>query len=194
MRVHLYQSFENTDLLGVVVLTPRLFEDDRGAFSETFNARTLADSGISCTFVQDNQSLSRKIGTIRGLHFQSPPHAQAKLVRVIAGAILDVAVDIRVGSPTFGKSVLVELSAQNRRQLFVPEGFLHGFVSLLPNTEVVYKCTDLYSPDCDRSVRFDDPELGIDWGFTRETAVLSDKDSRAPFLKDIQNPFVWEKK
>jgi dTDP-4-dehydrorhamnose 3,5-epimerase len=187
----LYESIEQTELSGAVVLTPRLFEDDRGGFSETYNARTLAAAGISETFVQDNQSLSRKAGTVRGLHFQSPPHAQAKLVRVVSGSALDVAVDIRVGSPTYGKAVLVELSAVNRRQLFVPVGFLHGFVTLVPDTEVVYKCTDFYSPECDRSVRFDDPDLNIDWGITREAAILSDKDSRAPFLKDIQNPFTW---
>ena len=187
----MYQSIEQTELAGAIILTPRLFEDDRGGFSETYNARTLAAAGISALFVQDNQSLSRKAGTIRGLHFQLPPHAQAKLVRVVAGSALDVAVDIRAGSPTFGKSVLVELSTANRRQLFVPVGFLHGFVTLVPDTEVVYKCTNFYSPDCDRCVRFDDPDLGIDWGITREAAILSEKDSRAPFLKDIQNPFTW---
>ena len=115
-------------------------------------------------------------------------------MRVVAGSVLDVAVDIRVGSPTFGKSALVELSAANRRQLFVPVGFLHGFITLVPDTEVVYKCTDFYSPECDSSVRFDDPDLNIDWGITRDAAVLSAKDSRAPFLKDIQNPFTWGNK
>ncbi len=135
--------------------------------------------------------MSRQAGTIRGLHFQSPPHAQAKLVRVVRGCALDVAVDIRVGSPTFGKSIKVELSAANRRQLFIPAGFLHGFVTLVQDTEVFYKCTDYYEPECDRCVRFDDPDLGIEWGITREAATLSEKDSRAPLLKDIQNPFTW---
>lgn len=187
----MYQSIDQTELAGAVILTPRLFEDDRGGFSETFNARTLAAAGVSADFVQDNQSLSRNAGTVRGLHFQTPPHAQAKLVRVVVGAILDVAVDIRAGSPTYGKAVAVELSAVNRRQLFVPVGFLHGFVTLVPNTEVIYKCTDFYSPECDRAVRFDDPDLNIDWGIMPKAAILSDKDSRAPFLKDIENPFAW---
>jgi dTDP-4-dehydrorhamnose 3,5-epimerase len=187
----LYQSIEQTGLAGTVILTPKSFEDDRGNFSETYNARALEAAGITASFVQDNQSFSRKAGTIRGLHFQSPPHAQAKLVRVVVGSALDVAVDIRLGSPTYGKSVLVELSARNRRQLFIPEGFLHGFVTLVPGTEVAYKCTDFYSPDCDRSVRFDDPDLAIDWGITREAAILSEKDRTAPFLKDIRNPFAW---
>ena len=186
----LYEAIEETELPGTMILIPRLIEDERGSFSETYNARALRAAGISASFVQDNQSFSRNAGTVRGLHFQTPPHAQAKLVRVVAGAALDVAVDIRIGSPTFGKSALVELSAENRRQFFIPEGFLHGFVTLTPNTEVAYKCTDFYSPACDRSVRFDDPDLGIDWGITRDAAILSDKDRAAPRLKDIQNPFV----
>lgn len=186
----LYEAIEETELPGTMILTPRLFEDDRGNFSETYNARALQAVGISASFVQDNQSFSRKAGTVRGLHFQAPPHAQAKLVRVVAGAVLDVAVDIRIGSPTFGRAALIELSAENRRQFFIPEGFLHGFVTLMPDTEVVYKCTDFYSPACDRSVRFDDPDLAIDWGITREAAILSDKDRAAPFLKDVQNPFT----
>ncbi len=186
----LYEAIEETELPGTMILIPRLIEDERGSFSETYNARALRAAGISASFVQDNQSFSRNAGTVRGLHFQTPPHAQAKLVRVVAGAVLDVAVDIRIGSPTFGKSALVELSAENRRQFFIPEGFLHGFVTLTPNTEVAYKCTDFYSPACDRSVRFDDPDLGIDWGITRDAAILSDKDRAAPRLKDIQNPFV----
>lgn len=186
----MYEAIEETELSGTMILTPRLFEDDRGSFSETYSARALHAAGIAASFVQDNQSFSRNAGTVRGLHFQAPPHAQAKLVRVVAGAILDVAVDIRKGSATFGRSILIELSARNRRQFFIPEGFLHGFVTLTPDTEVVYKCTDFYSPACDRSVRFDDPDLAIDWGVTLETATLSDKDRAAPFLKDIQNPFT----
>jgi len=142
--------------------------------------------------VQDNHSLSAKVGTVRGLHFQTAPHAQDKLVRCGRGALRDVAVDIRHGSPTFGQSVAVELSAENGRQLLVPKGFLHGFVTLEPDTEIVYKCTDYYAPDCDAGVRWNDPALGIDWGISEDDAVLSDKDTTAPLLADLPTYFTYQ--
>ena len=141
-------------------------------------------------FVQDNHSMSLTVGTLRGLHYQRPPHAQAKLVRCGRGRLWDVAVDIRVGSPTYGQWVGVELSFENGRQLMIPAGFLHGFVTLEPETEIVYKCTDYYAPDCDGAVAWNDPELGIDWP-TSGDPVLSDKDAKAPLLSQIDNPFKW---
>lgn len=183
---------ETTRLPGVVVLTPRRFEDSRGFFSEVYNSDTLRQHGIDVAFVQDNHSLSRPVGTVRGLHFQSPPRAQDKLVRVGAGRVIDVAVDIRKGSPTYGDWVAVELSAELGNQIFIPKGFLHGFATLEPNSELLYKCSDTYAPDCDGAVRFDDPDIGIDWGIDMQTALLSDKDAAAPFLKDFDSPFVYE--
>lgn len=143
-------------------------------------------------FVQDNHSLSAKVGTVRGLHFQAPPHAQAKLVRCGKGQLFDVAVDIRRGSPTYGQWVGVDLSFENGRQLLIPSGFLHGFVTREPDTEIIYKCTDYYAPDCDGAVRFDDPDIGIDWGLPDGvTALLSEKDAKAQQLRDFQSPFVY---
>src|SRR3712207_1712340 len=169
-------QIDDTALPGVKVLTPRRFGDARGWLSESWNRETPRARGIDLDFVQDNHSLSADLGTVRGLHYQRPPHAQAKLVRVVAGAILDVAVDVRRGSPTFGRWVAEELTAENGRQLLVPVGFLHGFVTRAPDTQVVYKCTDVYAPDCDGAVAWDDPEIGIDWGLEPGAAVLSDKD------------------
>lgn len=183
---------ETTTLDGVLILTPRRFGDARGWFSEVWNRETLAKAGIACDFVQDNHSMSAATGTVRGLHFQSPPHAQAKLVRCGRGRVLDVAVDIRLGSPTYGKWVGEELSAENGRQLLIPAGFLHGFVTREPESELLYKCSDVYAPECDGAVRFDDPEIGIDWGIDPATAILSDKDMKAPCLKDFQSPFRFE--
>ena len=180
-----------TALPGVVLLKPRRFGDDRGFFSESWNRETLARHGIEIDFVQDNHSLSAKAGTVRGLHFQSPPHAQAKLVRCGRGRLFDVAVDIRKGSPTYGQWVGYELSFDNGLQLLIPEGFLHGFVTREPDTEIIYKCSDYYAPDCDGAVRFDDPEIGIDWGLDGP-ATLSKKDTVAPLLRDFDSPFVWE--
>ncbi|MBO9476118.1 dTDP-4-dehydrorhamnose 3,5-epimerase [Shimia sp. R11_0] len=182
---------EETAIAGLKVLTPRRFGDSRGFFSESWNKKTLSDHGIDLEFVQDNHSLSAKAGTVRGLHFQAPPHAQAKLVRCGRGALLDVAVDIRLNSPTYGRWFAVELSAQNGRQILIPAGFAHGFVTLVEDTEIIYKCTDYYAPDCDRSLRFDDPDLAIDWGLRREEAILSEKDAMAPALSDIKSPFEW---
>jgi dTDP-4-dehydrorhamnose 3,5-epimerase len=184
-------QIEETLLPGVLILTPRRFGDDRGWFSETWNAAQMAKAGLALNFVQDNHSMSGPVGTLRGLHYQSPPHAQDKLVRCSAGAIFDVAVDIRRGSPSYGKWVGVDLTAENGRQLLVPKGFLHGFVTRAPNTEVQYKCTDLYAPDCDGGIRWDDPDAGIDWGLNG-APVLSAKDQTAPLLRDFQSPFVWD--
>ena len=181
-----------TDLPGVLILTPRRFADARGFFSESWNQRVMEAAGIEIAFVQDNHSLSRDVGTVRGLHFQSPPHAQAKLVRCGRGALYDVAVDVRRGSPSYGKWVGVELSADNGRQLLIPEGFLHGFVTREPDTEVIYKCSDFYAPECDGAVRFDDPDFGIDWGIEASAAVLSDKDRAAQSFAAFDTPFVWE--
>ncbi|RYH00977.1 dTDP-4-dehydrorhamnose 3,5-epimerase [Salipiger sp. IMCC34102] len=181
-----------TDLDSVVVLTPRVFGDNRGSFFESYNAATLAALGIDTRFVQDNQSHSAEAGTVRGLHFQSPPHAQAKLVRVLAGEIFDVAVDIRRGSPTYGQWTGATLSAENRAQLLVPAGFLHGFVTRVPDCVVAYKCSDVYAPDCEGAVRFDDSDLGIDWGIAARDAVLSDKDAKAPSFADLDTPFTYE--
>ena len=183
---------DQTALAGVVVITPKRFGDSRGFFSEVYNATTAAAAGVDVTFVQDNHSLSREMGVIRGLHFQSPPRAQDKLVRVGAGRIIDVAVDIRKGSPTYGQWVAVELSAEVGNQLFVPKGFLHGFATLVPNCEVLYKCSDTYSPECDGGVRFNDPDLGVDWGVDTTNAVVSDKDANAPLFKDFDSPFEYE--
>jgi dTDP-4-dehydrorhamnose 3,5-epimerase len=185
-------EINETELPGVVVVTPRRIGDTRGFFSEVYNRKSFAALGIDVEFVQDNHSMSCEVGVVRGLHFQAPPHAQAKLVRVGAGRVLDVAVDIRRGSPSYGKWVGVELSAEAGNQLFIPAGFLHGFAVLEPNSELLYKCSDFYAPDCDGAVRFDDPDIGIDWGIDLSRAILSDKDARAPLLKDFSSPFDYE--
>ena len=182
---------EQTLLRDVLILTPKRFGDDRGWFMETFNATRVAEAGLTLNFVQDNHSMSAKIGTLRGLHFQTPPHAQDKLVRCSRGAILDVAVDIRRGSPSYGKWVGAELSAENGKQFLVPKGFLHGFVTRAEHTEVQYKCTDVYAPECDGGIRWDDPDIGIDWGLTGDP-VLSTKDTLAPLLRDYVSPFLYE--
>ena len=185
-------QIDETALPGVRILRPRRFGDARGFFCEVWNRDTLRAHGIDHDFVQDNQSLSAEVGTVRGLHYQSPPRAQDKLVRVGRGAVLDVAVDARAGSPHYGRWVGVELSAENGLQLLIPKGFLHGFVTRAPDTELLYKCTDSYAPDCDGAVRFDDPDLGIDWGIDAGRAVLSDKDRAAPRFADWTSPFAFE--
>lgn len=185
-------ELHTTALEGVVVITPRRFADERGFFSETWNQKALLDAGIDCQFVQDNHSFSRHPGTIRGLHFQSPPHAQSKLVRVTKGSIVDVAVDVRIGSPTFGKWVSETLSAENGKQLLVPKGFLHGFSTLGPDCEVIYKVTDFYAQECDGAIRFDDPDLKINWQFSENKPVLSTKDANAGLFADFKSPFVFE--
>jgi dTDP-4-dehydrorhamnose 3,5-epimerase len=185
-------KIETTPLAGLVVLTPDRFGDDRGFFSESWNRKRMADAGFDIDFVQDNHSLSAQAGTVRGLHFQAPPHAQAKLVRCGRGRLFDVAVDIRRGSPTFGRWFGVALSFDNGRQLLIPAGFLHGFVTREPDTEVIYKCSDYYAPECDGAVRFDDSDLGIDWGLGGIAAILSEKDARAPAFAAFNSPFDWK--
>ena len=180
------------ELPDVLQITPPRFSDARGFFCESWSRKSMAELGIDLDFVQDNHSMSHDVGTVRGLHFQAPPHAQDKLVRCGRGALLDVAVDIRKGSPNFGQWVAVELSFENGKQLLVPKGFLHGFVTLEPDTEIIYKCTDYYAAESDGAVRFDDPDIGVDWGIDLGKAILSDKDRNAPFLKDFDSPFAYE--
>ncbi|WP_270935695.1 dTDP-4-dehydrorhamnose 3,5-epimerase [Falsiroseomonas oryzae] len=172
-------------IAGPLLISARRFGDARGVFAETYSRRDFAALGIPDEFVQDNQSVSVSIGTIRGLHFQTPPRGQGKLVRVLRGRILDVAVDLRRASPSFGRHVAAELSAENGLMLWVPVGFAHGFVTREPDTEVAYKVTDTYAPQNDAGIAWDDPALGIDWGVTAAEAILSDKDSRLPRLADL---------
>ncbi len=181
---------EETAIPAVKIVTPRRFGDARGFFSEVYSRKAFQEAGIDLDFIQDNHSLSGPRGTVRGLHFQSPPHAQAKLVRVVRGRILDVAVDLRRSSPSFGRHVAVELSAENWRQLLVPVGFAHGFCTLEPDTEVLYKVTGSYAPSHDHGLAWDDPALGIAWPVAPEEALLSDKDRRQPRLADL--PVVFD--
>ena len=180
------------EIAGLLLVEPKKFGDHRGFFSETYNRQQLAEAGFVAEFVQDNHSFSGVEGVVRGLHFQSPPFAQDKLVRVVRGAILDVAVDIRRGSPTFGDHATVELSAANWRQLLVPAGFAHGFVTLEPDTEVVYKVTAYYAPEHDHGILWSDPALGIAWPVSPEAAVVSDKDCLQPRLADVASPFRFD--
>lgn len=175
----------------VKLITPPIFRDARGFFSETYSRQGLAAAGIEDVFVQDNHSLSRAPGVIRGLHYQLAPRAQGKLVRAVRGAILDVAVDIRQGSPTFGRHVSAVLSAENWAQLWIPAGFAHGFCTLEPDTEVIYKVTDVYAPEFDRGIAFDDPDLGIEWPVAPGAAIVSDKDRQQPRLADVPAPFTY---
>lgn len=175
----------------VILVKPKRHEDARGYFAETFHAERFAAGGVAGPFVQDNCSLSRQQGVIRGLHFQIPPAPQAKLVRCARGAILDVAVDIRAGSPTYGRHVAAELTADNGWQLYVPVGFAHGFATLTPDAEAHYKVSGYYAPDCDRGVAFDDPALAIAWPVDRSSAVLSDKDRALPRLADLPSFFRY---
>ena len=177
-------------LKGLKLITPKKFGDNRGFFSETYNAQTLAELGIRDNFVQDNHSLSVEKGTVRGLHFQNPPHAQAKLVRVGRGSILDVVVDIRRGSPTYGQYVAEELSADNWSQLYIPPGFAHGFCTTAPDTELQYKVSDYYAPASDAGILWNDPALAIAWP-SFAGAQLSPKDVALPRLADIDTPFVY---
>ncbi len=179
----------DTKLPDVKVLEPDVFGDHRGWFMETWSQKKLEDLGQHFTFVQDNQSYTAKKGTLRGIHFQNGEWSQAKLVRVVAGAVLDVAVDLRKGSPTYLQWVGVELSADNKRQLLIPRGFGHGFVTLTDDVEFVYKVDNDYNKESDRSIRFDDPQIGVNWGVV--DPILSDKDKSAPFLKDSDCSFVY---
>jgi dTDP-4-dehydrorhamnose 3,5-epimerase len=182
-------SAESLSLPGPLLVEIRRFADARGVFAETYNRRDFAALGVGDHFVQDNWSRSEKAGTVRGLHFQRPPHAQAKLVRVLRGRILDVVVDLRRSSPHLGRHVAVELAAGDGQMLYVPEGFAHGFCTLEPQTEVAYKVTADYAPDADGGIAWDDPDLGIDWPVSRRDAVLSDKDARLPRFSEL--PLVF---
>lgn len=182
-----------TELNDVYIIEPCVFGDQRGWFMESYSKMKLAEAGIECDFVQDNQSFSAHKGTLRGLHFQLNPKAQAKIVRCTQGAILDVAVDIRKGSPMYKKWVAVELSAGNKKQLFIPRGFAHGFVTLTDNVEVQYKSDNYYAPDYEGTIIYNDPEIGVEWG--DGDFILSEKDKNAPRLKECANPnFVYEGK
>lgn len=179
-----------TEISGLVIIEPKVFGDHRGYFFESFSQRDFDASVREVRFVQDNESKS-SYGVLRGLHFQKTPHAQSKLVRVVKGRVLDVAVDIRRGSPTFGKHVAVELSDENHRQFFIPRGFAHGFVVLSEEVIFQYKCDDFYAPECEGAIAWDDPDLGIDWGIPAEDVILSEKDRNHPRLKDAGELFDY---
>lgn len=180
-----------TDIEGVLIIEPRLFEDERGYFFEAFSERKFAElTGIETRFVQDNESRSA-VGVVRGLHFQLPPFAQSKLVRAVRGTILDVAVDIRRGSPTFGRYVAVELSEHNHRQLFIPRGFAHGFSVLEGDATVEYKCDNYYAPEAEGAIRWDDPTLAIDWHTTNNEAIVSAKDKLNPIFEECERLFDY---
>ena len=184
-------KFTRTAIEDVVIIEPKVFGDHRGYFVETFRADKLEEFlGYKIDFCQDNESKSKK-GVIRGLHYQLPPYAQTKLVRVIKGRVLDVAVDIRKGSPTFGRYVAVELSEENKKQLLVPRGFAHGFVVLEDETIFAYKVDSYYSPECDRGIAFDDPDIGIDWRLPRSELLLSEKDTKQPKLSETSDLFEY---
>lgn len=190
-------EFKKTTIEGVLIIEPKLFGDERGYFMESYNARDFAQALQQATgqeepiaFVQDNESMSR-YGVLRGLHFQLPPYTQSKLVRVVKGRVLDVAVDLRKGSPTYGQHVSCELSAENHLQFFVPKGFAHGFCVLSEEAVFQYKCDNFYAPQADAGISILDESLGIDWGIPLSKAVLSEKDTRHPLLKDLDSPFVY---
>jgi dTDP-4-dehydrorhamnose 3,5-epimerase len=174
----------------VKLIAPQHFFDQRGFFAETYSRKKYSEMGVDVEFVQDNHSLSLEAGTLRGLHFQAPPCAQGKLVRCGRGAFFDVAVDIRRGSMTYGQWVGYLLSAENGHQLYVPVGFAHGFVTLKPNSEIVYKCSDYYSPETEGALKWDDPSIGIEWPL-QGAPILSQKDTLAPLLKDFKSPFIF---
>ena len=182
-----------TAIEGVLIIEPKIWGDDRGYFFESYSARDfVAKTGMDITFVQDNESKSR-YGVLRGLHFQNPPYTQSKLVRVIKGRVLDVAVDIRKGSPTYGQYVSCELTAENHRQFFVPKGMAHGFVVLSEEAVFQYKCDEFYHPEAEGAIAWDDKDLNIDWPIPATDVVLSEKDKHHPFLKDFESPFSFKK-
>lgn len=181
-----------TDIDGVFIIEPKIFKDDRGYFFESFNDLEFINKIGFVDFVQDNESMS-SYGVMRGLHFQKPPHTQAKLVRCVKGKVLDVAVDIRKGSPTYGKHVAVELSENNHRQLFIPKGFAHGFAVLSPTAIFQYKCDDFYHPESDGGINILDESLGINWMVNKNDAILSEKDTKHPMLNDFDTPFEYNK-
>ena len=180
----------NKKVEDLILIKPKKFFDKRGFFSEVYNKRSYIQYGVNEVFQQDNHSFSNYAWTVRGLHYQSPPHAQGKLVRCGRGSIFDVAVDLRKGSPTYAQWVGYELSAVNGYQVYIPPGFAHGFLTLEPESEIIYKCTDYYAPETEGSLRWNDPELGIKWPIEGET-ILSDKDAQAPLLRDLDSPFEW---
>ena len=182
-----------TDIAGVLSIEPRLFNDARGYFFESYNRKNYEEAGITADFVQDNESCSTR-GVMRGLHFQRPPYAQAKLVRCVKGKVLDVAVDIRKGSPTYGQHVAVELSEENHRQFFIPRGFAHGFAVLSDTAVFQYKCDNYYHPEADGGISIQDDTLGIDWQIDPTEALLSEKDTKHPLLKDFDSPFILKEK
>ena len=180
-----------TDIEDVLIIEPRVFGDARGYFFESFNAREFAEkTGIQVSFVQDNESMSH-YGVLRGLHYQQPPYAQSKLVRVVKGCVLDVAVDIRKGSPTFGQHVAVELSAESHRQFYMPKGIAHGFSVLSDEVIFQYKCDEFYAPQSEGAIAWDDPDLAIDWQLPVDKIILSEKDCHHPYLRDIVSPFNY---
>ena len=183
-------KFERFGIQGLILCRPKKFADARGYFTETYNQRIYAEAGISCVFVQDNQSGSTRRGTIRGLHFQIPPEPQSKLVRVLRGSIFDVAIDLRRGSATYGQSFTITLTAAGGEQLFLPEGFAHGFCTLEPDTEIAYKVDRFYAPSCDAGFRWDDPGLGIAWPVDPAEVTVSDKDAKLPSFKTFVSPFA----
>ena len=180
-------NFEKTKLEGVVIITPDVFGDHRGFFMESWSEHKMEEAGLHYNFVQDNHSMSSVKGTLRGIHFQKGDKAQAKLVRCVKGAVLDVAVDLRHESPTYKQWVAVELSAENKKQLMIPRGFGHGFVTLTDEVEFLYKADNYYAPEADGGIRWNDPEIGVDWGV--ENPILSAKDEKNPFLKDLGEVF-----
>ncbi|BES66463.1 dTDP-4-dehydrorhamnose 3,5-epimerase [Gottschalkiaceae bacterium SANA] len=175
---------------GVCIIEPRVFGDSRGYFMETWSTRNFEEIGLNVSFIQDNQSFTQKKGTIRGIHFQQNPMAQAKLVRVVTGAVMDYAVDLRKGSPTYRKWVCAELSADNKRQFYIPQGFGHAFITLTDDVTFVYRCDNHFSKECDRGIRYDDPSIGIDWG--TDNVFLSEKDIKSPWLDDSDCNFVFQ--
>ncbi len=180
----------DTGFPGLLLIEPKVFEDERGYFYESYNARLFSDAGIDCDFVQDNQSKS-SYGVIRGLHYQLAPHAQAKLVRVISGEVLDVVLDLRKGSPRYGESYAVRLSAENKKQLFIPRGFAHGFSVLSEEAVFFYKCDGYYDKSSERGIRFDDPELKLDWMIPEEKRIVSEKDQKLPFFQQAEHEFKF---
>lgn len=174
----------------LLLIKPNRFIDSRGFFAEIYSRQKYIELEIDVEFVQDNHSISNEVGTLRGLHFQAPPHAQAKLVRCAHGVLFDVAVDIRQGSPTYGEWVGYELSADNGYQLYIPKGFAHGFITLEPNTEILYKCSDYYSPKSEGSLRWNDKDIDIQWVY-KGNPILSEKDAIAPLFKDFESPFIY---
>lgn len=183
-------SFKSIHIPGLILIEPVVHEDSRGYFFESYNKKLFSENAIENNFVQDNQSLS-SYGTVRGLHYQMNPHAQAKLVRVLHGSIIDVAVDIRKGSPTYGHSYTIELSSQNRKQLYIPTGFAHGFSVISETAIVMYKCDTYYNKESEGGIRFDDPTLKIDWQIPESKMIISDKDLRLPFLEACKNNFEF---